>query len=67
MVTPTVDQVDAMLCAIAAQAFMAGSIYWRAMGSAPFIYPGEDVIREGFIVCPTSEWLKNKTEPQVDY
>jgi predicted nuclease with RNAse H fold len=58
VLTPAVDQVDAMLCAIAAQAFMAGSPCWKAMGSAPFIYPGDNVLREGFIVCPSEEWLK---------
>ena len=60
--TPSVDQVDAMLCAIAAQAFMAGGASWKAMGSAPFVYPGDDVLREGFIVCPTVEWLKTGPE-----
>ena len=59
VVTPSVDQVDAMPCAIAAQAYTVGGTCWKAMGSAPFIDLGNEVIREGFIICPTKKWLKS--------
>jgi predicted nuclease with RNAse H fold len=52
MIRPTVDQVDAMLCAIAARDYAtspdmpAGSV-----GVPPVVDPTARVLREGFIVC----------------
>lgn len=58
VLTPSADQVDAMLCAMAAQAFMEDDVCSNSLGLAPFSYPGDDFLREGFIVCPTAEWLR---------
>ena len=47
---PTVDQVDAMLCAVAAEHLRKGQI--RALGDPPIWDPQENLFREGYIVVP---------------
>jgi hypothetical protein len=53
VVRPSVDQVDAMLCAIAAQALMADEEAWQALGEKPYADKRGSVLREGFIVVPS--------------
>jgi len=50
VVRPTVDQVDAMLCALAAEAASRGEHI--AVGSPPVVDANARVIREGYIVAP---------------
>jgi hypothetical protein len=50
---PTVDQVDAMLCAVTAEACAAsGDLPGGTVGTPPRIDLEERVLREGFIVSP---------------
>ena len=50
---PTVDQVDAMLCAIAAEACVAANgLPPGSVGQPPFVDEPAQVIREGYIVSP---------------
>lgn len=52
LVRPTVDQVDAMLCALAAQACLdAGGWADLAVGAPPIVDTQARVLREGFIVA----------------
>ncbi len=53
VITPTVDQVDAMVCALAAGACLEDG-GWRGMtvGSPPSADEGARVLREGYIVSP---------------
>ncbi len=59
VVRPTVDQVDAMLCALAAYAVLEGSA--RIVGCPPVIDEEEHVLREGWIASPSSDWLRSRT------
>ena len=53
VIRPNVDQVDAMLCALAADAYdRAGGLPSGAVGLPPSVDATERVIREGFIVAP---------------
>jgi len=50
---PTVDQVDAMLCAMAAEAALeAGSLPAGTVGEPPDADYRNEVLREGFIISP---------------
>lgn len=50
---PCVDHVDAMLCAVAAEAYAAaGGLPAGSVGEPPFVDEAEHVIREGYIVSP---------------
>jgi hypothetical protein len=50
---PTVDQVDAMLCAVAAEACRtAGPLPAGTVGEPPFVDREARVLREGWIVAP---------------
>lgn len=57
LVRPNVDQVDAMLCAIAAESVSKGAEKW--VGAAPVVDVHHQVIREGFIVVPTTAFEKS--------
>jgi hypothetical protein len=47
------DHVDAMLCAIAAEAcLLADGLPEGTVGETPVVDLGERVIREGFLVAP---------------
>ncbi|GMA61691.1 DUF429 domain-containing protein [Alicyclobacillus fastidiosus] len=50
IIRPTVDQVDSMLCAIAAEDVVRGSCV--KVGREPFIDTEDRIIREGFIAVP---------------
>lgn len=53
VIRPTTDQVDAMLCALAARAFVnANGLPDGTVGSAPVVDDTGTVLREGFIVSP---------------
>ena len=52
VIRPALDHVDAMLCALAAQAFVDGQEHWEALGEKPFPDEGAAILREGFIVVP---------------
>lgn len=53
VLTPTVDQVDAMLCAVAAEAYAeARGLPNGSVGEAPRADHGARVTREGYIVAP---------------
>jgi len=53
LVKPTHDQVDAMLCALAAYSFCTfGSLPPGTVGRAPFADETECVLREGLLVAP---------------
>lgn len=49
---PAVDHLDAMLCALAAEAMLAGGTPRGTTGRAPVADDEERVIREGYIVAP---------------
>lgn len=49
---PAVDQVDAMLCALAAESCLASALPPGIVGQPPFVDEEERVIREGYIVSP---------------
>ena len=49
----TIDHVDAMLCAIAAQSTVAGSNASEPLGDEPYVDKEASVLREGFIVVPS--------------
>lgn len=50
---PSVDQLDAVLCAVAAEACLAGGgMPAGTVGLKPILDPEERVLREGFIVSP---------------
>ena len=53
VVQPTVDQVDAMLCALAAKACEGGRAAVE-VGCPPMIDEGERLFREGWIVSPAA-------------
>lgn len=53
VVRPTVDQVDAMLCALAAKACEGGRAAGE-VGCSPVVDEGEQLFREGWIVSPTA-------------
>lgn len=55
MIRPTVDQVDAMLCAVAGQAAVEGSGFMETFGREPVVDEEEGFLREGFIVCPAKQ------------
>ncbi len=48
---PSVDQCDAVLCALAARAFVAGRA--ERLGRKPVIRKRDQVLREGYIVIPS--------------
>lgn len=52
VIRPAIDHVDAMLCAIAAQAVLDKQGAWQSLGEKPFTDKDGTVLREGFIVCP---------------
>lgn len=53
VVRPTVDQVDAMVCALAAESCRdAAGLPEGSVGERPALDRGERVLREGFIVSP---------------
>lgn len=53
IVRPSVDQIDAMLCAIAAQALVTSGDACEALGDQPYVDEKDCVLREGFIVVPS--------------
>lgn len=53
---PTVDQVDSMLCAIAADDLLEGVS--ECVGCTPVIDDTDQLIREGFIVVPGTKLVK---------
>jgi len=53
VIRPSVDQVDAMLCAIAAQSIGADSNASEPLGNKPYVDKEASVLREGFIVVPS--------------
>ena len=55
VIRPTVDQVDAMLCAVAGQAAVEGSGFMETFGREPVVDEEEGFLREGFIVCPAKQ------------
>ena len=53
VIRPTVDQVDAMVCALAAEACMQdGGLPQGIVGCPPIVDPVDRVLREGYIVSP---------------
>lgn len=50
---PTVDQIDAMLCAVAAEAAQArGACPDGTVGRQPIVDRNDEILREGFILAP---------------
>ncbi len=55
VVRPGVDHCDAMLCALAAEACLAGDgLPAGTVGLPPVVDPAERVLREGYIVAPAA-------------
>nr|WP_237700076.1 DUF429 domain-containing protein [Alicyclobacillus acidocaldarius] len=50
VIRPTVDQLDAMLCAVAAEHLLKGQ--FKDLGAAPIWDPVQKIFREGYIVVP---------------
>lgn len=61
VIRPTVDQVDAALCAIAAQAEVAGRS--QQLGRPPFWDADEGILREGLIVLANISAVITAAEP----
>jgi predicted nuclease with RNAse H fold len=61
VIHPTVDQVDAMLCAIAGQFLLSGSFI--KLGKKPMVDEIDHVIREGFIIIPSFNGLQTSKGP----